>query len=56
MPAPSPDAAGRPAPDSVFSASGDLATEVTRFADGDAYNSEALHTLDPDQVDGARPK
>ena len=53
MPAPSPDAAGRPAADSVFSASGDLATEVTRIADGDSRNIEALHALDPDQVDGA---
>jgi peptide/nickel transport system permease protein len=56
MPAPSPDAAGRPAPESVFSASGDLATEVTRIADGDSRNFEALHTLDPDQVEGARAK
>ena len=56
MPAPSPDAAGRPAADSVFSASGDLATEVTRIADGDSRSLETLHTLDPDQVEGARAK
>ena len=56
MPAPSPDAAGRPSADSVFSASGDLATEVTRIADGDSRNLEVLHTLDPDQVEGARAK
>jgi len=56
MPALSPDNAGRPAKDSVFAASGDIATEVTRIADGDAHDLDALHKLDPDQVDGARPK
>ncbi|MEX1218525.1 MAG: ABC transporter permease [Acidimicrobiales bacterium] len=56
MPAPSPDAAGRPAKDSIFASSGDLATEVTRIADGDAHNLNSLRALDPDQVDGARAK
>ena len=56
MPAPSPDMSGRPAKDSVFASSGDLATEVGRIADGDASNLEALRTLDPDQVEGARAK
>ena len=56
MPAPSPDAAGRPSGGSVFAASGDLATEVTRIADGDSYNLESLRNLDPDQVEGARAK
>lgn len=56
MPAPSPDSSGRPAADSVFASSGDLATEVGRIADGDAATLSSLHALDPDQVDGARPK
>jgi len=56
MPAPSPDDAGRPSQGSVFSASGDLATEITRVADGDAHNLEALHAIDPDQIEGARAK
>ena len=56
MPAPSPNNAGRPSGDSVFAASGDIASEVTRIADGDAHDLEALRQLDPDQIDGARPK
>ena len=56
MPAPSPNNADRPSGDSVFAASGDIATEVTRIADGDAHDLEALRQLDPDQIDGARPK
>ena len=56
MPAPSPEDAGRPARGSVFAASGDVATEVTRIADGDAHALQSIHALDPDQVDGARAK
>ena len=56
MPEPSPEDAGRPARGSVFAASGDVATEVTRIADGDAHDLQSLHALDPDQVDGARAK
>lgn len=56
MPAPSSDIPGRPAPDSVFAASGDLATEISRFADGDASNMQSLHDLDPDQVRGAKAR
>lgn len=56
MPAPSSDFPGRPARDSVFASSGDLATEISRIADGDAGNLESLSDLDPDQVGGARAR
>lgn len=50
MPEQSPEFRQRPAPDSVFSASGDLATEISAIAHGDAYNLQSGHHLDPDQV------
>ena len=56
MPEHSPELSGRPAPDSVFAGSGDLGTEISAIAHGDAYNLEAGHTLDPDQVEGAVAK
>ncbi len=56
MPAPSPDPlhGARPTGGSIFADSGDLATEISDIADGDAAALEALHELDPDQVRGPR--
>ncbi len=56
MPAHSPELPGGPAPDSVFAASGDLGTEISAIAHGDAYNMETGHHIDPDQVEGAVAK
>ncbi|MEZ5134703.1 MAG: ABC transporter permease [Acidimicrobiales bacterium] len=56
MPEHSPEHPGNQAPGSNYFPSGDflespnLATELTQIADVDAYNLEALHNLDPDQV------
>ncbi len=56
MPAHSPDPVHGAYPDgsSMFGDSGDLATEISEIADGDAAILESLHALDPDQVTGAR--
>jgi peptide/nickel transport system permease protein len=40
-----------PTGSTLFSGSGDLATEVSGIADGDAFVLDLLHELDPDQVD-----
>jgi len=56
MPAPSSDIPGGPAKDSIFAASGDLASEIARGADQDAANLNSLHLLDSDQVAGAIAK
>ncbi len=55
MPERSPDDRVMPTPQgkTLFSGSGDLATEVSEIADGDAVVLELLHDLDPGQVEGA---
>ena len=56
MPAHSPDPVHGAYPDgsSMFGDSGDLATEISEIASGDAAVLDSLHILDPDQV--AAPK
>jgi peptide/nickel transport system permease protein len=58
MPAHSPDPVHGAYPDgsSMFGDSGDLATEISEIADGDAAVLESLHALDPDQVSGAKAR
>ena len=58
MPAHSPDPVHGAYPDgsSMFGDSGDLATEISESADGDAAVLESLHALDPDQVSGAKAR
>lgn len=58
MPAPSHDPVHGAVPgrSSVFAESGDFATEISDIAAGDAAILESLHTLDPDQVVGAKAK
>lgn len=58
MPAPSSDHGVMPEPSrgSLFSGSGDLATEISEIAAGDALALEVLHELDPDQVDATVAK
>ena len=56
MPEHLPSPPGAPERDSVFAASGDLATEVSAVAHGDAATLSPAHTLDPDQVPGAVAK
>jgi peptide/nickel transport system permease protein len=56
MPAPSSEYDQDPSGPGFFAGSGDLATEISTIADGDAAFLEILEELDPDQVDGAVAK
>jgi ABC-type dipeptide/oligopeptide/nickel transport system permease subunit len=58
MPAHSPDPVHGAYPDgsSMFGDSGDLATELSEIADGDAAALESLHAIDPDQVGVTKAK
>lgn len=47
MPGPSPDLPGAPRADSVFAGSSDLATEVSRFAHGDAVAIATSEDIEP---------